>query len=155
MPTLTIKAYIEAAAAILLILLFVWWTVHERNQATAAVRAADQRVVLVAQAKDVAIAAAAQASITAGTQIYEKVVALPPVGDLGVVCQSPRTHAVPGPAKPDLAGHNGPDGVQGDVFDPSGDLLTHARSEAALVRGLQAEIAALHTEMAAAHESHQ
>ena len=115
---------------------FTWYTIHERDAGEAAVRAADQRTAMVAQAKDLAIEAAANTQSSSTSLIYEKAVAIPAVADLGIVCNSPGGSAMPKaagdqPKDPDPA-------VVGSVrsFDPSGDILTLLRNDDAQINAL-------------------
>lgn len=155
MPTFPLKTYLIAAAAVAALSWLGWFALHERK---------------IEHAKDVAVATAAVARVTkadvvieakANTEIqheqiiYKQIVALPPVGDLGIVCGAPRSDTVPSPATSDGSGQRTPAGLQGELFDPSRDILTRSRDSDALVADLQSEIATLRAEMAAAHEAHR
>ena len=155
MPTIPTKDAIYAAIIALLVAAFLIYSHHERVVGEDKIIAAYQRTVLVAQAKDRAIEVAASAASQKETLVYEKVVSLPPVGDLGLVCKSPRPYAVPSPATGNAGRDGGAGQLQADVFDPSRDLLTLSRSSDALARDLQAQINVMRAEMEAATKAHR
>lgn len=155
MPTLSLKTYLYAALAALLLSSFGWYTYHERSVEHAKDVAVAKQAVAVVEKKDAVIENTAETAVNSASQIYEKVVAIPSVGDIGVVCSAPRRDPVPGPAAGNSGGQADAGRLPEVVFDPSGDLLTLARSSDALVRDLQAENAALRAEMAAAAKAHR
>lgn len=155
MPIFPLKTYLIAAAAIALASWLAWFAMHERN---------------VEHKKDVAVATAAVARVTKADAvietktnteiqhdqvIYKQIVALPPVGDLGIVCSAPGGNTVPSAPGGDGGGQREAGGLHGELFDPSRDILTRSRDSDALVADLQAEVATLRAEMQAAHEVHR
>lgn len=126
------------------------YTLHERNVEHAKDISAAAKVV----AKDNKIVAAgtatAQATETQNALIFKQAVAIPPVGDLGIVCKRaprgvplPPAGAVPAPR----AGEHPVDGGEGPAFDPSGALLTRAREADAEIAYLQGRIHELEKQM--------
>lgn len=155
MPIFPFKTYLIAALAVLLVSGFGWYTVHERHVQRDKDQAALAALVAKVQAQDVIITAQAQKNVDKETLILKQVVALPAVADLGVVCHSARLNPVPVTPVANGGGDHAAVVVPADVFDPSGDLLTLARSDAALVRDLQHKIGVLRAEMLAANKAHQ
>ena len=94
-------------------------------------KAVDVAKVAAASAKQVVKVDQAEAKTTETQSaiIFKQAVSIPPVGDLGIVCQrpsgSPVPAANPGTAAP--AGERPSDSPVGPAFDPSGALLTRAR----------------------------
>ncbi len=136
-----------------LIGLISWYTVHERNVEHAKDISAAAKVV----AKDNKIVAAgtatAQATETQNALIFKQAVAIPPVGDLGIVCQRPARSvslSPPSPRPAPGAGEHPADGGEGPAFDPSGALLTRAREADAEIAYLQGRVHELEAQMAAA-----
>jgi hypothetical protein len=117
---------------------------HIYHDGEAKVEAADKRTAMVAQAKDKAIEATAQAASNQIGVVYEKAVAIPAVADLGVVCHAPRSSPVPQVA----GGAVGPVSAApvvgvGPSYDPTGPALTIGRDDDALIDALQQEVIAL------------
>lgn len=155
MPTLPLKTYLIAAAAIALLSWLGWFALHERGVQHAKDVAVATKAVARVTKVDAVIEAKANTEIQHDQIIYKQIVALPPIGDLGVVCSAPSSDTVSGSASSDGSGQREATGLQGELFDPSRDILTRSRDSDALVANLQAEIATLRAEMAAAHESHR
>jgi hypothetical protein len=151
----TIKLYLYAALAALLLSGFGWYTYHERAVEHAKDVAVATKAVAKVEKQDVAIAATATTEIQHDTIIYKQAVSVPAVGDIGVVCSAPRGDAVPGAAVggpvPDAAAVGG----VGPTFDPSGQILTIGRDADAKIVALQNIIRELQAEMAAAAKAHQ
>lgn len=148
------KGYVAAAGLALAVSAFGWYTYHERAVEHAKDVAVATHEVAKVDQQDKTIAATATTEIQHDQVILKQIVSLPPVGDLGELCEPAGSRAVPGAASGDGSRHAAAVSVPADVFDPSGDLLTLARSEDALVRDLQAENAALRAEMIAAQKAH-
>lgn len=155
MPTLSIKTYLYAALTVLLLSGFIYWSVHERSvEHKKDVAAATQAVARV-EKSDAVIETKASTEVQNETLIYKQAVSLPAVGDIGVVCHDTGGDAVPGSVPPAAGGDRTSGHLQADVFDPSGELLTLARSKDAVIRDLQAEVATMRAEMAAAAKAHR
>jgi hypothetical protein len=143
-----IKAYIAGGILVAVIGSAAVFIHHERALGAAEVVAADKRTALVAAAKDKAIEAAENAASNTASQVYEKVVSLPSVDDIGVVCQR-----APAPVSNVLP--EAPTGAQlpvtvsgvGPAYDPSGALLTRARDADAEIAALLADNAAMRKAM--------
>lgn len=150
------KGYLYGALAVLVVGCVVAFAVHERGiQHTKDTHAVTVQIAKV-EKKDQVISATATQEIQHENLIYKQVVSLPAVGDIGVVCRNNAVRpAVPSATSADGTGYPASDSGAGDLYDPSGDLLTIGRSKDALVRDLQAEVASLRKAMTAAHEAHK
>ncbi len=129
------------------------YTLHERNIQHAKDISAAAKVVTKDNKIVAAGTATAQVTETQNALIFKQAVAIPPVGDLGIVCQRPArsvplptTGALPTPG----AGERPVDGGEGPAFDPSGALLTRAREADAEIAYLQGRVHELEAQMAAA-----
>jgi hypothetical protein len=111
-------------AALLAIGLFLWHY-HALDDDVKAMKAA----AAVAQKTVKTDQSTAQNTETQNALIYKQAVAIPPVGDLGVVCQHTRGSALPatGPAPAPGPGQAANSGV-GPSYDPTGAALTRARA---------------------------
>jgi hypothetical protein len=154
-PTLSIRAYLYAGIVVILLAFLTWGALHERSVEHAKDVAVATKAVAKVEKKDAVIEATATTEIKHEILVYKQAVSLPPVGDIGVVCHAAGGDAVPASASSDGSGHDQGGPRAGDVFDPSGDLLTKSRSYGAIIRALQAENAALRAEMDAAARAHQ
>lgn len=146
-----IKGYLVAGVAVLAISLFTYWSLHERSVEHAKDVAVATKEVAKVEKKDAAITATATAEVQHDQIVFKQVVAMPDVGDIGVVCKSAGGDTVPSAAAGNDGGHPATDSGAGVVFDPSGSILTVGRKYDAWVRSLQSENAALRKELEAAH----
>jgi hypothetical protein len=151
----TIKLYLMGAAAAAILSFLTWGALHERAVEHKKDVAVAVKEVAKVEKQDVAITAAANTEIQHDTLIYKQIVSAPVVGDIGLVCESPGGHAVPGSPGGDSSGHPATDSGAGNLYDPSGGLLTVGRKYDAWVRDLQAEIATLRKELADAQKAHR
>ena len=144
------KDYIYGAVIAFLIGGFGWYTLHERGvQHEKDVSAQLQEIQVVAK-KNILIEQTADAVVAKAEATHEELTSAPPVHNLGLVCRDASSPAV-ADATPDHASRAVQrEPVSGDVFDPSGDLLTNARLYEATIGELQTTIAALRAEIAAA-----
>lgn len=154
-PTLSLKTYLYAGILALILGLLTWGAIHERSVQHVKDVAVSTKAVATVEKKDAAIAATATTEIQHETLIYKQAIGLPPVDDLGIVCHDTGGDAVPAGSGGDGSGHSAGGPGAGDVFDPSGDLLTKSRSYGAIIRALQAENATLRAEMDAAAKAHK
>lgn len=113
------------------------------------------KAVAKVEKQDTKIEASASSEIQHETLIFKQAVAMPPVGDLGLMCESPGGNAVPSTPNGNGAGHPAANSGAGSVYDPSGGLLTIGRKYDAWVRDLQAENATLRQELADAQKAHR
>jgi len=149
--TASIKAYLVGAIVLILLLAFSWYTVHERHAGAAKVTAKVAKAVILAETKVSAGAAHAQIRETQNAIIYERAVSVPPVGDIGVVCQrtAPRTVSLPAAdtgGEPYLGNGAVNSGI-GPTYNPTGALLTRAHQADAQIAYLQGRIAELEKQM--------
>lgn len=151
----SIRIYLYAAAVAAILGAGAWYTYHERNVEHKKDIATAVKEVDAVKVEDTKIVATATTEVQKDTSIYEATNAAPPVPDIGVVCKSTVRPAVPAPAPSATSGDSPSQPVPASVYDPSGDLLTVARQDAATIRDLQAEIAALRAEMEAANKAHK
>ncbi len=127
---------------------FAYYTIHERRVGEAEVVAADKRTALVAQAKDAAIAEAAQQSLNQIGEVYEKAVVVPSIPDIGLVCQPPRPGKAPPAANGGPKAPSAPALPGAGVFDPSGAILTLLRNDDDQINGLIDTVEILETYIA-------
>jgi len=145
------KFWKPLAGALLVGGFLTWFMVHERNIEHAKDKAVDARAVShdnAVVAKDDA-AAATQESTNA--IIYEKAVAVPAVGDIGIVCKRTAPRSIPLSA-PDSqqradARDRAADSTVGPQYDPTGAALTRARLADDQIIYLQGRIAELEKQM--------
>lgn len=135
--------------------LLTWGAIHER----AVEHAKDTHTATVEVAKvkkeDAVIVATSTGEIQHDIVIFKQAVSIPAVPDIGVVCHVAGSVPVPAPASGNSISPAAPgQPIPGDVFDPSGDLLTISRSSQARIRELLAENQALRTQMLAANKAH-
>lgn len=147
--------YIYGAIIAALLAGFGWYTIHERSVEHTKDIAAELTEIKVVAKKDILIEQTADAVVAKAEVTHEKLTSAPPVSDIGLVC-----HDTGGGADSQSAAGNQVGAVQGqpvpgDVFDPSGDLLTNARLYAATIGELQVTVQALRDELAAAAKDHQ
>lgn len=155
MPTFSIKSYLIAALAVVLLSGFVWYTFHERHVEHAKDVAVATKVVAAVSKQDTVIAAKAGTEVSNASQVYKQTLQLSPLPPVGIVCEPTGGYAVPGPAPA------GPDAdaptarAIGPRFDPSGQALTVGRDADAQVAALQKVVLAMRAEMAAAAKVHR
>jgi hypothetical protein len=149
-----IRAYLVGAAAVALAGGFLWYTIHERNIEHAKDVAVAAKVVAKVTKKDKATEDAANTEIQHDVVIFKQAISVPAVGDIGVVCEPARNNPVPGAAAGNGAGQPAANGGAGNLYDPSGGLLTIGRRYDAWIRELQAENAALRKELVDANKTH-
>lgn len=90
-----VKAYLIGAAVVALIVGIVLFAHHERSVQSAKDTAADASIALKAEEHNVKVEGVAQSESTSIGLVYEKSVAIPAVGDVGLVCSNaPRSRAV-------------------------------------------------------------
>jgi hypothetical protein len=110
-------------AALLAIGLFLWHyhTLDDDVKAMKAAAAVAQKTVKTDQST-------AQNTETQNALIYKQAVAIPPIGDIGLVCQHTGGSKVP-PSSPTTASGPGQtvDSGVGPSYDPSGAILTRGR----------------------------
>ena len=126
------------------------YTLHERNIQHAKDVAAAAKIVAKDNSIVVADTAAAQATETQNALIFKQAVAIPPVGDLGIVCKrAPRSVPLPpaGAVPAPRAGEHPLDSGEGPAFDPSGGVLTRAALADAEIAYLQARVHELEKQM--------
>jgi hypothetical protein len=144
------KGYIYGAVIALLISGFVGYTLHERSvQHEKDVNAQLQEIQVVAK-KNILIEQTADAVVAKAEATHEELTSAPPVPNLGLVCRDAGSPAVADTTADHASRAVQGEPVSGDVFDPSGDLLTNARLYEATIGELQTTIAALRAEIAAA-----
>jgi hypothetical protein len=132
-----LRDWLWAAALVAVLVLLA----YERHEGKMAIIAADRRTAMVAEAKDQAIEAAAQSATNTESQIYEKAVAVTPVGDIGILCHAPARGVVPAtPAGAAAAVAPAADGAAGPQYDPSGAILTIGAKADAQITYLQNRI---------------
>jgi hypothetical protein len=136
------KDYIYGGVIALLIAGFGWYTLHERSVQHDKDVAAQLQEIQVSARKAVVITQTADAVVAKAEIRYVKVTTAPPVADLGLVCRD-SSSSVPGRTASDQGGTIPGRSVQGDLFDPSGELLTAARLYGATISELQTTNAAL------------
>lgn len=131
-----VRDWLYAAVIAVLLAFFGWFTVHERDEGRAVILAADKKLADAVAEKNLLKEQAAQAASNQVSQVYEKAIAVPAVGDLGLVCHAPGSAPVSqGPEyRPDVT-HKADIGSQGS-FDPSGPILTLLRDDDAQIDGL-------------------
>jgi hypothetical protein len=151
----TIKLYLMGAAAVAILSFLTWGALHERAVEHTKDVAVATKAVAKVEKQDGGIVATATSEIQHEQVIYKQAVSVPPVGDIGVVCESSGGNAVPGPASGNTSGHPGADGGAGNLYDPSGGLLTVGHKYDAWIRELQAENATLRQELASAQKVHR
>jgi hypothetical protein len=139
-----IERYVWGAALVILISFGVYereHLIHEGEQKIEVAEAAHEKVV--AQ-KDSQIQAAEQKAADQAGIIYEKAVAIAPVGDVGLVCHS-TTPAPNRPASTEVGPSNAGSPVEPaeGVFDPSGPILTLLRDDDAQINALIDEVGIL------------
>ena len=145
------KFWKPLAGALLVGGFLTWLIVHERNIEHAKDATVDARAVThanTAVAKDDATAATEESH---NAIIYEKAVAVPAVGDIGVLCQRTARGRVPLSApdagKTASAGNAAADSTVGPGKDISGAILTRAHDAVAQILYLQGRIAELEKQM--------
>lgn len=150
----SLRGYLIAAAAALLLGGGVWFDLHVRSeQKTADAAHAETQVVKIIQ-KDAKISAVAGSEVSSAVQIYKQVVQLPAVADVGVVCQRPRDPAVPAAAAGGSVDHAAAALPAGPGFDPTGQASTEGRDADAEVVALQAVVRSMQKQMIATHKVH-
>jgi hypothetical protein len=150
-----IKGYLAVAVVVAAVSFFGYWSLHERSvEHQKDVAVAVKEVAKVEQA-DTVIAGTATTEIQHDVVVYKQAVSVPAVGDIGVMCGAPGGNALPGAAPGNGTGHPATDSGKGDLYDPSGDLLTIGVKYDAWIRELQSENAALRQELADAHKGHR
>lgn len=144
------KGYIYGGILVLVIGAFGWYTIHERSVQHDKDVAAELQEIHVAARKAVVITQTADATVAKAEIRYVKVTTAPPLADLGLVCHDASVNPVSGSTAGDQGGAVQGQPSAGDLFDPSGDLLTAARLYGATISELQVTIASMRVEMAAA-----
>ena len=94
--------------------------------------------------------AQAQTTETQNAIIYEKAVAIPAIGDIGISCvRNAGSSAVPAPSTVEApgAGVAAPDRTEGPPYDPSGAVLTRGADADAQIVYLQGRIKELEDQM--------
>jgi hypothetical protein len=147
--------YIYAGIIGALLVGFGWYTLHERGVQHDKDVAAQLQEIQVVVKHDVEIEQTADAVVAKAETTHEELTSAPPVANLGLVCRDANPDPVPAAAAGNASGAVQGEPVPGDVFDPSGDLLTQSRLYEATIGELQVTIAALRAEMLAASASHQ
>lgn len=152
-----IKAYAIGACAVVIIASLVWFGIHERNEGIA-----KERVVLVkleAETKKVAdaaiqhnadVQALAQEKSNHIGEVYEKAVAIPAVGDPGLVCSRPtpaRSGQVSGASDYRPENPGAPHDPGTDTFNPSLGLDAIGIAADAQINALIDQVQALVDEM--------
>lgn len=148
MPTLSLKAYIDIAAGVI-VLLFLAWVFHEGEKR---IEAADAKVVAAQVVHNEEVQRQAAIAIDAAEARYRTAFVTAPVAPVHVsVCKPARPRAVPGPA----AAPGGPDAAAdvpsavGQESDDIGPDTDHLFDQAdAQIEGLQAVIRSYQQEMA-------
>jgi hypothetical protein len=144
LAAISVKDWLYALAFILLVCGFAYEREHLIHEGAQRAAVADAKLAAAVLAKNKAIEGAAQAASNQIGVIYEKAVAVPPVGDLGVVCHAPRSNRVPeAAASGPVAAGAAPVVGDGATYDPTGPALTVGRDDDALIRALQDEVRAL------------
>lgn len=154
----TIKLWIIGIAAVS-VLTFgaIWWHKHNVAEQTIGAKTEATAVTKVATAAEKQVTAgtaAAETTETHNANAETAAVAAPPVSSVGIVCQHegpagshhnplPQAGTVPASG----AGEPGTDGPIGPPYDPSGAILTRARSADAQIAYLQARIHELEAQM--------
>jgi hypothetical protein len=148
-----IKGYLAAAGLVAVLGAFGWYTYHERSVEHAKDIAAEQRVALVAQAKDAKIEQLEEASLTPIENTYHAKIDAAPVADSGIVCHNTvRPGAVPSSASNRPGALSAPNSTEGPTYDPSGAVDTRGRDADAEIVALQGVVKTLVTAMNAAHK---
>jgi hypothetical protein len=146
-----VKDWIYGGIIAALLAGFGYYTIHERDVQKAKDFAAAARAVAAANKKVGADNAQAQTTETSNALIYKQAVAIPPVGDLGIMCQ--HTGSSVSLSKADgvaatAAGNQSADSGSGPAsFDPSGAILTRARDADAQIAYLQSRVKELEQQM--------
>ena len=107
-------------------------------------------VAKAAQADVKKVDAQAQTTETQNAIIYEKAVAIPAIGDIGISCvRNAGSSAVPAPSTVEApgAGVAAPDRTEGPPYDPSGAVLTRGADADAQIVYLQGRIKELEDQM--------
>jgi hypothetical protein len=148
-----IKGYLMAGTAALALGAFGWYTVHERNVEHAKDIAAEQRVALVAKAKDAKIEQLEDAALVPIENTYHAKIDAAPVADTGLVCHNPvRPSVVPQAADNRPGAPSVPNSTEGPGFDPSGAISTRGRDADAQIVALQGVVKTLVDAMNAANK---
>lgn len=146
--------YIYAGIIALILAGFIGYTYHERHvQHEKDVAAALTEIKVVAK-KDILIEHTADATVAKAEIKYVQVTSAPPVADLGLVCRDAGGGSIPDSAADHKSGAVQGQPVPADVYDPSGQLLTDARSYEATIGELQETTAALRKLIADADAAH-
>jgi hypothetical protein len=146
-----LKDWVYVAIIAALLGAFGWYTIHERDIQKAKDMAAAARAVAAANKKIQAVDATAQQTESSNAVTYKQAVAIPPIGDIGLVCERtarniplPKTNGVTAAA----AGNQSADSGSGPAsFDPSGAILTRARDADAQIAYLQSRVKELEQQM--------
>jgi len=131
------------------ILGLVGWIFHKGELS---IEHKDAKVAVSAEKQVAAGAVQAQTTETQNALIYEKAVAVPAIGDLGVVCSAPRGSSLSAasPGQGASTGKPAADSNEGRTYDPSGPALTRAAEADAQIIYLQGRIRELEAQMNAA-----
>jgi hypothetical protein len=148
---LSIKDGVYAAIILALLAAFGAYTLHERRLGEQKIETADAKVAAAAEKQTQTAQTAAQTTETQSAQVYKQAVAIPALGDIGVVCRKTGSGQVPPPDSVATTGSREQPAVGGDgpAFDPSGPLLTRAREADAQIDYLQRRVHELEAEMEA------
>lgn len=154
-----IRGYIEAGAAVVLLIGFGLFVHHERAVGEAKVIASDQKAAAIAEQRDTALTAAAVLANNISEGKYEKVIVSPPVRIAAPVglCHGAASANMPGAAPADSSGLSAANGGSPDasvtqtLSDFATDAVKIADDSDALVTALREENATLRAEMEKAH----
>lgn len=129
---------------------FASYTIHERHVGEAKIEAAEAKAVT--KANDVVAKDDAAAATTESTDaiIYEKAVAVPALGDIGIVCKrASGSVSLPAPDSQQRtdARDAAADSPVGPAYDPSGAALTRAAQADAQIVYLQGRVHELEAQM--------
>lgn len=139
-----IRLIIELVMACAIITGSVFYYRHVEDLGEAKIVALDRKLSEEVKTHNADLDKLAQAQSNSISVIYEKAVAVPNVGDLGVMCVTPGRGRVPTGTtdRPQTAGRT-PVVGGATAFDPSGEILTVGRNDDALIAALQAQVADL------------
>lgn len=147
----TLKAYLYAAIAVILLGGFFLYRVHEQNIGIRKEAAAVTKVAAKAQAKVTAAAVVAQSTETSNGEAYLAAVAAPSPAPLGIVCHNSRRDDDNVPEAVGVVatriGSPAPVSGDGPGYDPSGAALKRAAAADAEIAYLQGRVHELETQM--------